>query len=481
MLTLSSYFSVLYLAAVLPGVVLAYAVLPRRIRWVVFLLSSYAVFWLVSRNLLVYLLFTTLSVHYIGLWLADARMEADQLLENAPNEERKEIRTQYHRKQRAIAVFGIAVQLGILLTLKCGAFFISNINVLARLVKAPVELALPSVVLPIGISFYTMQAMSYMLDVYQGKIPVDRNLMRLALYMSFFPQLMEGPICRYADTSQQLWEAPADTLADFTLGLQRILWGIMKKVVLADRLNLLIRNVFDEYEKYDSFVIAIAAVTVRTAVLVCTGELFFRANGLLAGMAMFQKILTDFTLTTLKDKTLFTFGADQKDFVIVYIGGGDHSSAWYLNPTMDSGDKHCDPFFGLVHFDLVHCDFWGIWDRLCLGRSYLCRLLRRTGACFISNGRPVRCFSCLAYWPCSLRLLPCFSPKTIPMRLEWKKNLPTASWLNWKTPLGTPDRMAGTDTSATTNGQQATPQGPQGAANGPTAVERDNGRQPDGP
>lgn len=472
MLTLSSYFSVLYLAVLLPGAALAYAVLPQRFRRAVLLLSSYAVFWLISRKLLCYLLFTTLSVHHIGLWLEDARTEAHRLLEAAPKEERKALRARLQRRRRGIVAFGIAVQFGILLVLKYGAFFISNLNALAGLMKIPVELTVPSVVLPIGISFYTMQAAAYMLDVYREKIPADRNLPRLALYMSFFPQLMEGPICRYSETAQQLWDAPPMRWESFTLGLQRILWGVMKKVVVADRLNLLIRNVFDNYEAYDGFVIAAAAVCytvqlymdfsgtmdlvlgsgqifgmklpenfqrpffsrtipefwrrwhitlgawfrdyifypmtfsaplkklalrlrkrlgghygvlpssaaalfcvwlcnglwhgagwhyiffgmyhfalilagnlveppavwltnklhinresipyrcvqiVRTAALVCIGELFFRANGLRAGLAMFQKIVTDFTLTTLQDQTFFTFGADRHDFIIVFV------------------------------------------------------------------------------------------------------------------------------------------------------------------
>ena len=67
---------------------------------------------------------------------------------------------------------------------------------------------IPSFAMPIGISFYTLQAVSYCFDVYRGKIPADRNLFRLALFMSFFPQIMEGPICRYGDTAHQLWAVP---------------------------------------------------------------------------------------------------------------------------------------------------------------------------------------------------------------------------------------------------------------------------------
>ena len=93
-----------------------------------------------------------------------------------------------------------------------------------------------------------------------GTVPADRNLLRLALFMGFFPQIMEGPICRYADTAARLWEAPPISWRNLTFGLQRMLFGIMKKMVVADRLNVLIQNVFGNYQTYDGFVTAVAVV-----------------------------------------------------------------------------------------------------------------------------------------------------------------------------------------------------------------------------
>ena len=124
----------------------------------------------------------------------------------------------------------------------------------------PAILPVPHFVLPIGISFYTLQAVSYLLDVYRGKIQADRNLFRLALFLGFFPQMMEGPICRYEQTAQRLWEAPPMCWNNFLLGGQRILWGIIKKMVVADRLNIFILNVFSDYDQYNGSIIAVAAI-----------------------------------------------------------------------------------------------------------------------------------------------------------------------------------------------------------------------------
>ncbi len=114
--------------------------------------------------------------------------------------------------------------------------------------------------MPIGISFFTLQAVSYIFDVYRGTIRADSNLFRLALFMGFFPQIVEGPICRYGETAEALWNVKTIQFTNLKLGLQRILYGLMKKIVVADRLNPFIQEVFSNYAKYEGGVLAIAAV-----------------------------------------------------------------------------------------------------------------------------------------------------------------------------------------------------------------------------
>ena len=154
----------------------------------------------------------------------------------------------------------MVIHIGLLLTLKYSHFFLSNGNALLRFLHMPAILPVPSFLLPIGISFYTLQAVSYLIDVYRGKIQADHNLFRLALFLGFFPQMMEGPICRYEQTAQRLWEAPPMCWNNFLLGGQRILWGIIKKMVVADRLNIFILNVFSDYDQYNGSIIAVAAI-----------------------------------------------------------------------------------------------------------------------------------------------------------------------------------------------------------------------------
>lgn len=472
MLSISSYFSVGYLGLYLPVTVLLYTILPKRARRVLLLLFSFLCFWAVSGKLIAYLLLSILSIHHIGLWLTDLHRRCDDELADAPKEERKRIRGLFQRRQRYVIAFAVVLHIGTLALLKYSPFFARNINSLFQVLGLSWSMEVPAFVLPIGISFYTMQAVSYVLDVYRRQIDADRNLPRLALYMSFFPQIMEGPICRYGQTAHKLWEAPALHHDHLILGLQRIGYGVIKKVIIADRLNLFIKNVFDKYENYDGFVIAVAAVCytiqlymdfsgtmdmavgtgrifgvsmpenfkrpfcsrtipefwqrwhislgtwfkdylfypismsgpmkrltsrarkragnhlgplavgsialftvwlcnglwhgaawnyiffgmyhfslilagnlaepfaakwtaclgidrserwyrrtqiVRSTVLVCIGELFFRANGFLAGVSMFRRIFTEFSFSTLTDQRIFTFGMDKHDWAIVAI------------------------------------------------------------------------------------------------------------------------------------------------------------------
>lgn len=259
MFSITTYFSVEALLLLLVTVLL-YACLPQKARRFVLLISSYIFFFSISGKLLIFLLFSTLSVHHIGLWLSDIQNECSVSTKGLEREERKTLNALYQKKLRRVMGFACVLHIGALLVLKYTPFFNQNINALLGLLGLQFKIPVPKFLIPIGISFYTLQAVAYLFDVYRKKIPADKNLLRLALFMSFFPQIMEGPICRYSDTAIALYEAKRASYQDFVFGAQRILFGLMKKLVIADRLNLLIQNVYAEPNEYDGFVIALSAV-----------------------------------------------------------------------------------------------------------------------------------------------------------------------------------------------------------------------------
>ena len=258
--SLTSLFSLLYLILFLPVCVGVYSILPQKCKKYFLLLASYGFFWLISGELVIYLLLTTFSVHYFGIWIDRIGGQMKAALAETPKEERKALKAVYVKKQRAVVVLAVIIHIGVLLVLKYSPFFTTNINLLFHKVGINITLEIPKYLMPIGISFFTLQAISYITDVYRGVIKADDNFFRLALFMSFFPQIIEGPICRYSQTADQLWNVGKIEYKNLTFGIQRILYGMLKKVVVADRLNQFVQNIFDKNHEYQGGIIAIGAV-----------------------------------------------------------------------------------------------------------------------------------------------------------------------------------------------------------------------------
>lgn len=253
-----SYHTVDFLVLFLPLVIGMHFITPQRHRWKILLAASYFFFWSISGTLIIYLLLSTFAIHYAGLWLNTIASDGKLKIQQAEKEERKAIKAQIKKRQRAVLALMVFLHIGLLLCLKYLHFFGTNVNNLLTALNLPDIFPATKFALPIGISFYTLQAVSYIADVYTGKISPDKNLGRLALFMSFFPIIMEGPICRYSDTAQSLFEGRRIQYANLISGMQRILFGMFKKIVIADRLNLLVKTVFNRYESYDGTVIFIA-------------------------------------------------------------------------------------------------------------------------------------------------------------------------------------------------------------------------------
>ncbi len=258
--TMTSYFSIAFLVIFLPVCLILYSLLPQKLRKHFLLAASYGFFWLVSGKLVIYLLLTTLSIHYFGLWLDRIHRTRNEAVKGVEKAERKEIKKRFLKQSRWVLAFAIVLHIGVLLTLKYSPFFTTNLNAVFTMLKLPLQLQVPSYLMPIGISFFTLQAVSYLIDVYRETIPADDNIFRLGLFMSFFPQIVEGPICRYDQTAQQLWEVKGIEYHNLSLGLQRVAFGLMKKLVIADRLNPLVKEVFANYADYEGGVIALASL-----------------------------------------------------------------------------------------------------------------------------------------------------------------------------------------------------------------------------
>ncbi|MEG2394710.1 MAG: MBOAT family O-acyltransferase, partial [Ruthenibacterium sp.] len=157
-------------------------------------------------------------------------------------------------------VVSLALNLGILFFFKYYNFAFSSLQRVFGLAGISFQVPSFDVLLPVGISFYTFQALSYTVDVYRGEIKPEHNVLKYALFVSFFPQLVAGPIERSRNLLPQIDEVHVYDHARVRNGLLRMLYGLFQKLVVADRLALLVNEVFNHYQSYAGLEIAVAAV-----------------------------------------------------------------------------------------------------------------------------------------------------------------------------------------------------------------------------
>ena len=255
-----AYHTSIYLFVFLPVVLLVYQLTPKKLRWMTLLLSGYVFFWTISGKLVLYLIGTTLFTHYIGVWMSWMKLQCETAVSGLTKEESSIVKKRYKQKEKWILIGGILGLLLALAYLKYYNFFAKNINAIIGAWGGSYALQTKELLLPIGISFYTLQAIGYMADVYWGKLKVEQHPGKLALFLGFFPQIMEGPISMYSQTADALWQGAPITGENFSKGSVRILWGLFKKMIIADRLYVFVQAIFEHYEMYHGVMIAAAAV-----------------------------------------------------------------------------------------------------------------------------------------------------------------------------------------------------------------------------
>ena len=219
------------------------------------LLESLLFYWLISGVYLVYLLLSVGAIYGFGLWLRSIFAARDAAVKAAEKAERKAVKKVYQKRARRVMTLGVLLHIGLILVLKYTGFFLENVNALFGL-----TISIPAFVKPLGLSFFILQSVSYLVDVYRQTIPADGNVLRLGLYLSFFPGIVEGPICRYGDTAQALWDAKPIAYENLCLGLQRIAFGLMKKLVIADRLNPMVEELFSRNDAYPGYMSLVGGV-----------------------------------------------------------------------------------------------------------------------------------------------------------------------------------------------------------------------------
>lgn len=227
--------------------IFGYYIVPQKHRWVFLLVASYVFYGYASIRFIPYLLATTLTVYVATISMSNShRQEKLQLAEGKETldkDEKKAIKEKAKKYRKRVLIFTLLFNFGILFVLKYFNFFVETLNSIFHLDSAR-EIPRLNLILPLGISFYTFQSVSYIVDVYWKKVEAERNLGKIALFVSFFPQMLLGPIGRFGDLSPQLSKGNNFDSRNIKFGLQLMAWGFFKKMVIADRVAIVADAVF---------------------------------------------------------------------------------------------------------------------------------------------------------------------------------------------------------------------------------------------
>ena len=245
----------------LTAAVVAYFVTPKRFRWVALLAASYVFFFLNSKWLILVLFGQTVVTFGVGLWIRKiqdgGKLYLSEHKAELSKEEKKDLKTRTKRNAKRVLILGVVADLGVLLVLKYSNFFISNAN--SILSHFGITFPKMHFLLPLGISFYTLQALAYLIDIYREKIDPDHNLGKFMLFLSFFPQIVQGPIPRHSQLAGQLYEGHDFDLRRLEMGAQLIIWGWIKKLIISEYLAFPVNRIFSSEYYYTGSVVFLGA------------------------------------------------------------------------------------------------------------------------------------------------------------------------------------------------------------------------------
>ena len=238
-------------------VFLLYYLLPGRFQWQFLLLASYVFYFIADPRYLIFIAVTSVTTFYAARTISNMKEDFDvwfkEHKKEYEKEQRKELKAKEHSKEKRVFLACLLLNLGILAVTKYTNFAIANVNSMLAAFGRADGISFVDLIIPMGISFYTFQSMGYLIDVYNGKHKAQDNLFKFALFVSFFPQLVQGPISRYHDLSETLYEEHRFDWRTVSFGLERILWGFFKKLVIADRILVAVQAIIADTETYRGF------------------------------------------------------------------------------------------------------------------------------------------------------------------------------------------------------------------------------------
>ncbi len=230
-----------------------YCLMPQKAKWCVLLLGSLIFYFISSKGHILLLLISSFIIYFSGLGLQKINEKLIEAKKHASKDEKKTIKKKYSKQKYIVTALSVTALLSLLLISKYSGFFAETVSTLF-----PVNIKGINIIQPLGISFFTLQAISYTVDVYNGKTEAERNPFKLLLYLTFMLTVVEGPIARYDTLGKQFNECKNADLESLSKGFTRVLWGLFKKIVIADRAVMLVSAVFDNSQNYSGGYVVLA-------------------------------------------------------------------------------------------------------------------------------------------------------------------------------------------------------------------------------
>lgn len=241
----TSYTFIFFIIAVF----VLYYILPKKWQWPFLLVASYAFYAYSGVHFLLFLLFTSLTAYAatirIGVLQKGQKAYLAEHKGELSREEKKAFKASVKNKTKFWLIICLVVNFVLLGVIKYTDFIIANINAIIS-----GNFGFMNFALPMGLSFYMFQTMGYVIDVYWEKVEAEKNPFKVLLFTSFFPQLVQGPISRYGDLSETLFSEHRFDWRVVSFGLERILWGFFKKMVIADRILTAVTTIIHNPDTY---------------------------------------------------------------------------------------------------------------------------------------------------------------------------------------------------------------------------------------
>ncbi len=226
----------------------SYWVTPKKYRYITLSVVSLVFYGWVSWKSLFFVIATTVSMYFFASLIDKKNKEQKEYLflhkDEMALEEKKAYKAKNKKARKGALIGAIILNVVILAVMKYLDFLIGNIYGIVNLIKPGTETPHLNLFLPLGISFYTFQAIGYITDVYWGKIECEKNFLKFSLFMTFFPKVMQGPIVRYKEMEETLFGEHSLTYEGITSSLARLGYGYFKKLVIADALAVFVTYAF---------------------------------------------------------------------------------------------------------------------------------------------------------------------------------------------------------------------------------------------